>query len=193
MKLGNIRCRKVKFWEILFGKSLKTKEETTETADAVYSEDLKKYDSLTHNSVTTWKQEMLAHLKSHKIESFSKKYVKEKSERGELIYSSGRLLPRQWDHQYVRDGQDNMLVRSRPPSKISIHILLGLSYSSDQSRPLRQVSQSSKGGEIEEPDLLFIPSVVSSIWDGTDRQFDLSLRILFVFVSWARTRLKQAL
>ena len=43
---------------------------------------------------------MLAHLKSHKIESFSKKYVKEKSERGELIYSSGRLLPRQWDHQY---------------------------------------------------------------------------------------------
>ena len=26
MKLGNIRCRKVKFWEILFGKSLKTKE-----------------------------------------------------------------------------------------------------------------------------------------------------------------------
>ena len=26
--------------------------------------------------------------------------MNEKSERGELIYSSGRLLPRQWDHQY---------------------------------------------------------------------------------------------
>ena len=110
-----------------------------------------------------------------------------------LSIPSAGLLPRQWDHQYERDGQDNMLVRSRPPSKISKHILLGLSYSSDQSRPLLQVSQSSKGGEIEEPDLLFIPSVVSSIWDGTGRQFDLSLGILFVFVSWARTRLKQAL